>query len=173
MTNHIQTRYVLDANILINAYHDYYPIDLFPGFWEFIDHHISEGRVLIIDRVRAEIKNPPQLVQWIERTTNGVFVPTAIQPAIADSYGQMADWVQENPQYLPAAGDKFARDADGWLIAYASVSSSVVVTNEVFDPNVRIRVPIPNLCDEFDVECKNALELLRDLDAHFEWRQSP
>ncbi len=172
MTHHIQARYALDANILINAYWDYYPIDVFPGFWDFLSYNITVGRILIIDRVRAEIKSPPQLVQWIDQVANSIFVPTVIQPAIADTYGRMADWVQENPQYLPAAGDKFTRDADGWLVAYASVSGSVVVTNEVFDPNVRIRVPIPNLCDEFDVECKKALDMLRDLDAHFNWRQS-
>ena len=173
MTNHIQTKYVLDANILINAYWDYYPIDVFPGFWHFLSNNITVDRILIIDRVRVEIKSPPQLVQWIDQVTNGVFVPTIAQPAIAGTYGRMADWVQGSLQYLPAAGDRFARDADGWLVAYASVSNSVVVTNEVFDPNVRIRVPIPNLCEEFDVECKNTLELLRDLDAHFDWRQPP
>ncbi len=173
MTDHIQTEYVLDANILINAYWDYYPMDVFPGFWDFLSNNIAVGRILIIDRVRAEIKSPPQLVQWIDQVANGVFIPTIAQPAIADIYGRMADWVQGNLQYLPAARDRFSRDADGWLVAYASASGSVVVTGEVFDPNVRIRVPIPNLCDEFDVECKNALEMLRDLDAHFYWRQFP
>ena len=112
------------------------------------------------------------MVQWVDRVANGVFVPTAVQPAIADTYGRMADWIQGDPQFLPAAGDRFARDADGWLAAYASVSDAVVVTNEVLDPNVRIRVPIPNLCDEFDVTYQNTLAMLRELNAHFEWRQS-
>lgn len=171
MTNHIQTKYALDANILINAHWDYYPIDVFPGFWDFLSNNITVGRILIIDRVRGEIKSLPQLVQWIDQVADSTFVSTVIQPAIADTYGRMADWVQGNPQYLPAAEDKFARDADGWLVAYGYISDSVVVTNEVFDPNVRIRVPIPNLCDEFDVEYKNALDMLRDLDARFHWQQ--
>ena len=49
MTSHIQIKYALDANILINAYRDYYPIDVFPGFWDFLSNNITVGRILIID----------------------------------------------------------------------------------------------------------------------------
>ena len=87
------------------------------------------------------------------------------------SYGEMADWVQENPQFLPAAGEEFARGADGWLAAYARVIDAVLITNEVFIPDARRRVPIPNLCRQFDVSYRNMLGMLRDLDMQFDWRQ--
>ena len=163
--------YAVDANVLISAYRDYYPPDLFPGVWDSMAHHIVAGRLLIIDRVRAEITGPLGLVQWADQASNGTFVSTVSQ-LVAASYGKMADWVHENLQFLPAASEEFARGADGWLAAYALVTGAVLVTNEVFIPDVRRRVPLPNLCRQFDVSYRNMLGMLRDLDMRFDWRQS-
>ena len=166
-----QNAYVVDANILISAYRDHYPPDLFPGVWDSMAHHIAAGRLLIIDRIRAEITSPLGLVQWLEQACSGVYASTVSQP-IVTSYGEMVDWVQDNPQFLPAVSEEFARGADGWLVAYARVTGAVLVTNEVFRPEARGRVPIPNLCRQFDVSYLNMLGMLRNLDMRFDWRQS-
>ena len=166
-----QNAYVLDANILISAYRDHYPPDLFPGVWDSLTHHIADGRLLIIDRIRSEITSPSGLVQWLDQAGDGTYVSTALQ-SVAATYGEMADWVQDNPQFLPAASEEFARGADGWLAAYARVADAVLVTNEVFIPDARRRVPIPNLCRHFHVSYLNMLGMLRDLDMRFDWRQS-
>ena len=171
MMNLEQSAYAVDANILISAHRDHYPPDLFPGIWDSMAHHIVAGRLLIIDRVRAEITSPSGLVQWADQASNGTFVSTVSQP-VAATYGEMADWVQENPQFLPAASEEFSRGADGWLAAYALESGAVLVTNEIFIPDVRRRVPLPNLCRQFDVTYRNMLGMLRDLDMRFDWRQS-
>ena len=42
MTNHDQIRYLPDADVLIAAYRDRYPPDLFPGFWDCLSHHLAE-----------------------------------------------------------------------------------------------------------------------------------
>lgn len=166
-----QNAYAVDANILISAYRDHYPPDLFPGVWDSMTHHIVDGRLLIIDRVHAEITSPPRLVQWVEQACSGAYVSTVSQPVVT-TYGEMVDWVQDNPQFLPAASEEFARGADGWLAAYALATGAVLVTNEVFIPDVRRRVPLPNLCRRFDISYRNMLGMLRDLDMRFDWRQS-
>ena len=165
-----QSAYALDANVLISAYRDHYPPDLFPGVWDSMAHHIAASRLLIIDRVHAEITSPPGLVQWLDQACSGAYVSTVSQPVVS-AYGEMADWVQDNPQFLPAAGEEFARGADGWLAAYARVTGAVLVTNEVFRPDARRRVPLPNLCRQFGVGYINMLGMLRDLDMRFDWRQ--
>ena len=169
--NLAQNAYAMDANILISAYRDHYPPDLFPGVWDSLAHHIAAGRLLIIDRIRAEITSPPGLVQWLDQACCGAYASTASQPVVA-TYGEMVDWVQDNPQFLPAAIEEFARGADGWLAAYARVINAVLTTNEVFIPDARRRVPIPNLCDQFSVSYLNMLGMLRNLDMRFDWRQS-
>ncbi len=162
--------YALDANVLISAYRDHYPPDLFPGVWDSIAHHITAGRLLIIDRIRAEIIGPSGLVQWLDHACSGSYVSTVSQPVVA-TYGEMADWVHQTAQFSAAASEEFARDGDGWLAAYASVTGAILVTNEVFRPDARRRVPLPNLCRQFNVSYLNMLGMLRNLDMQFDWRQ--
>ena len=169
MTNHDQIRYLPDADVLIAAYRDRYPPDLFPGFWDCLSHHLAAGRMLIIDRVADEMLFPIELVRWVEHAANGYFPTTAAQP-IVDAYRQLMDWVQESPQFTPAARDDFARGADGWLAAYAMVHGAVVVTNEVSAPNARRKVPLPDLCEQFQIRSINTVDMLRGVGASFTWQ---
>ena len=77
--------------------------------------------------------------------------------------------VKGNRQFTEAAGDEFGRVADGWLAAFAKANHAVVVTQEVYDPNSKKRVPLPNLCRRFDVTSMDTFEMLKELDARFDW----
>ena len=123
---------------------------------------------MIIDRVFDEIISPVALVEWTERATSNTYVTTSTQP-IADAYRQLIDWVQDNPRFTDAARIGFAGSADGWLAAYAMANGAVVVTNEVSAPEARRKVPLPNLCRQFDIQCINTFEMLRGLGVQFEW----
>ena len=80
------------------------------------------------------------------------------------------DWVQDSSQFTQAAKDAFAGKADGWLVAYAMGGNThVVVTNEVYDPNIRREVKLPNICKQFEVDYQDTYEMLRILGARFEW----
>ncbi len=165
-------RYVLDANVFMTAYHSYYSPGICQGFWDCLEHYCLEGSVLSIDRVRAEILGPPGLVEWRNQAPGGMFAPSG-EPEIADRFSRMQAWVRARDQFLPAAKDEFARVADGWLAAYAKVHDVVVVTQEVFNPDIRKKVPLPNVCREFDVPYVSTFDMLNDLDVHFDWRQPP
>ena len=169
MTNHAQTRYLPDADVLIAAYRDRYPPDLFPGFWDCLSHHLATGHLLIVDRVSDEIIFPIELSQWMEQATNDYFPTTATQPVV-NAYRQLMDWVQENPQFTPAARADFARGADGWLAAYAMVHGAVVVTNEVSAPDAKKKVPLPDICDQFQAFSMNTVAMLREIAANFTWQ---
>ena len=160
------TRYVLDANIFIAAWRDHYPIDLYPGFWECLQRFEQEKRLLSVDRVRDEISSPKNLVTWLRQHWRDTFALTT-EPQTARVFSQMQTWVQANDQLLPAAKHEFASAADGWLAAYAKVHGTVLVTNEVLDANVRRRVPLPNLCVQFDVDYCNTIDMLRGLGVTF------
>jgi hypothetical protein len=75
----------------------------------------------------------------------------------------MVRWVYNQPQYNDEAKKEFADDADGWVIAYAEHNGLVVVTQEVYNPDVKTKVPIPNVCREFNVEYVNTFDMLREL----------
>lgn len=162
--------FLLDTNVFIQAHRRYYALDLCPGFWECLNHYCQEPRLLSIDRVRAEIDEGDGLDGWVKRAPNERFVSTAEQ-AIASMFGEMMAWVQGNEQFLSAARAEFARVADGWLIAYAKVHGLSVVTHEVFDPNIKRKVPIPNVCREFNVPVVDTFLMLRSLEVRFGWLQ--
>ncbi|MER3425446.1 MAG: DUF4411 domain-containing protein, partial [Nitrospiraceae bacterium] len=53
--------------------------------------------------------------------------------------------------------------ADGWLVADAKVNSCVVVTQEVFDPVIKRKVPIPNMCQALSVPYIDTFDMMRRL----------
>ena len=165
--------YLLDANIFMTAWRDHYPPDLCPGFWQCLEHHSRNGRLLSIDRVRDEIINPPDLVEWVRQVSGDMFASSR-EPVVNDVYSEIQQWVNDNAQFSPAAKDEFARVADGWFAAYAKVHEAVLVTNEVFHADARRRVPLPNICKQFDtLPPINTLQMLRELGVRFDWNQNP
>ena len=165
--------FVLDTNVFIEAHRRYYAQDLCPGFWECLTHYCREQRLLSIDRVRDEIfapSVPDALVDWVNQAPSGLFVSSA-DLLVSHAYKEMLHWVQRNGQFLPEAKMEFAEVADGWVAAYARVHNAVVVTQELFRANVRRRVPLPNVCREFGVDYRDTFEMLRELEARFDWRR--
>ena len=163
-------RYVLDANVFIQAYRRYYAFDLCPGFWESIPHFFAAGRIISVDRVRRELATGDVLDQWAGATAPVVlFAATDGAPVIA-GFGTMMQWAQAHPQYNQAAKAEFAQEADGWLVAYAQANGCVVVTHEQADANVARRIPIPNVCAQFGVPYVTTFDMLRDLGVRFTWQ---
>ncbi len=165
----LATRYLLDTNIFIAAWRDHYPIDLYPGFWACLERFVHEKRILSLDRVQKEIAGPKELVIWLRHNWRGAFASTR-DPDVTGAFSKIHDWVQSNSQFLSAAKHEFARNADGWLVAYAKVHSAILVTNEVYNEEVRRRVPLPNLCRKFGVEVCNTIGMLRGLGVAFDLR---
>lgn len=159
-------RYSLDANIFIAAWRDHYPIDLHPGFWECLKRFKQEKRLFSVDKVHDEINSPNDLVAWLKQHWHGAFHLTN-ERQTTSVFSQMQRWVQANGQFLSAAKHEFASAADGWLAAHAKVHGNVLVTNEVFDANVKRRVPLPNLCKTFGIDYCNTIDILRGLGVTF------
>ena len=62
---------------------------------------------------------------------------------------------------------RFAQGADGWLVACAKQNGYKVVTQEVLDPLRKNGVPIPNVCQAFNVSFVDTFKMLRELDVKF------
>ena len=165
----VDTTYALDANIFMSAWHDHYPIDLYPGFWECLENYSMAGRLRSIDRVRDEIICPDALIKWLDRNWSGSFITTQDQDVV-NAFSEMQRWVQSNAQFLRVAKSDFAGTADGWLAAYAKIHGVVLVTNEVFDANIKRRVPLLNLCKRFGITYVNTVDMLRGIGVRFDLR---
>lgn len=161
-------QYLLDANVFIEAKNKYYGFSLCPGFWNarLVQH--SKNRVFSIDKVRAELVDQgDELSDWAKDRAPATFFKKTHDQAVIELFGKMAAWVNAQPQFTPAAKADFASVADGWVVAYAKVNGLLVVTHEEFAPEAQKKVPMPNVCLEFDVTYANTFEMLNDLKVKF------
>lgn len=105
--------YVLDANVFMQAHRRHYAFDICPGFWDSLLYFHQAGRIISLDRVKAEIDDGDALAGWVKKTApTSLFAPTA-DSAVVGHFTSMMKWVQDEPQYRPDAKSQFARAADG------------------------------------------------------------
>ena len=164
-------KYILDSNVFIDAKNTYYAFDICPAFWEFIIASYSAKLLFSIDEVERELfkkAGKEDLKQWIENNlqNTGFFLDTKDR-MVLQKYIEIGDAVNRNAQYFRKAKAEFFDGSDLWLIAYAAVYGFVVVTHEQKKIGVKKRVPIPNVCDEFNVDYCNIFEMLKELGAQF------
>lgn len=156
-------KFLLDANVLIAAHRSYYAFDLCPGFWQSVLDGFAAGRIYSTQRVKAELlKGGDVLSDWVELILPDEFFLDDSTAGIAAEFSPMMAWVVTKG-FLPAAQAKFAKDADGWLMATSKKEGFCLVTHEGRQEGAKARVPMPNVCEEFGVEYCNTFEMLREL----------
>jgi hypothetical protein len=161
-------RYVLDANTFIAARQSYYGFDICPGFWRALIRQHDAKRVCSIDKVKSELlAGHDKVTEWVRSTAPDTFFKKTADKRVGDAFADMVNWVLSQAQFTSDAKAEFASVADGWVIAYAKANGLVVVTHEVYAPDARRKVPMPNVCDAFGVEPCNTFEMLRDLKVQF------
>jgi hypothetical protein len=164
-------KFLLDANVFIEAKRRYYAFDLCPGYWESLVWNHQEDRVQSLDRVKQELeRGGDDLKQWVTSVMPGTCFASSDDPLVTGEFAQILAWVQGQAQFFPEAKAEFAGNTDGWLVAYAKAKSLVLVTQEVFARDARRTVPIPNVCEAFGVTYVNTYEMLRELATQFSWQ---
>lgn len=161
--------YALDANVFIQAHRRHYAFDICPGFWDCLPIHHAVGRIISIDKVRAELLeggDEDALEAWVKNTAPGTLFASTQHAGVSERFAEMMRWVATG-HYLLSAVSEFAAAADGWLAAYASVQGLTVVTHEEHRPERRNRVPLPTLCLQFGVPYLDTFSMLRDLGSRF------
>lgn len=144
------TRFVLDANVFIEAHRRYYAFDICPGYWAALIAHHGGGRLCSIDRVKDELDaQADALSQWAQQQLPAAFFVGTGDQTVVTWFGNIMAWVQAQAQYFPAAKAAVAAGVDGWLIACAKAQSLVVVTNEQPAPASKSQVKIPDVCNAF------------------------
>lgn len=157
--------YVLDSSVFIQAKRQYYAFDLVPSFWDALVTKAQAGQVQSIDRVKAEInRGQDDLMKWANSNFLQWFFRTD-QTDVYQSYRNVIKWANDQPQFSEAAKSEFAcvDNADAWVIAYASARKYIVVTQEIFSPDIKRRILIPNVCKAFSVKFVDTFEMLRKL----------
>ncbi len=162
--------YLLDANVLIDANRDYYPITRVPEFWEWLVYIGTNGRVKIPLEVYEEIKDGnDDLGRWAREVE--------VKEALVLDEGADVSLVSRiiNEGYAPDLTDdeveKLGRDP--FLIAYALASPGdrcVVTTEGSRLRRQRANRHVPDVCNDLELRCCNTFEFVRALDFKTGWR---
>lgn len=162
--------FVVDTSVFTQANRQYYPFDICPGFWDCLLHHAQSSMIISIDRVKDEIKaGNDDVTKWSATSAPNSFFASTSDPGVITEFSAMMQWVQANSQFLAEAKTEFAKVADGWVVAYAKTHNLTLVTQEVYAPGVKKRVPLPNVCKEFGVACASTYDMLRALGVSLIW----
>jgi hypothetical protein len=155
--------YLLDANVLIDANRDYYPISRIPEFWGWLIEIGSKNLAKIPIEVYEEIKDgTDDLAKWAKRR----------QVSEALLFDEEADSVLISRVLAEGYATDLTDDEvvklgrDPFLIAYALlVKERCVVTTEVSKPKKqRANRHVPDVCTHLGIKYCNTFEFVRDLD---------
>ena len=160
--------WLLDANVFIEAHKRYYAFDICPGFWKCLAYYHNQGKLMSIDWVKTEIDaNKDALSNWVGTSALKGFFHSSNEPTTQGHYSTIIEWVSSE-DFKTEAKSEFAAGADGWLVAYAKTHDMILVTDEKPNPNIKRRVPIPNVCQQFNIPYINTFSMLRKLEVEFE-----
>jgi hypothetical protein len=106
--------YLLDANVFIAAKNLHYGLDFCPAFWEWLAREHAAGTVFSVEKVVDELRPADdELAQWVA----GLADSFSLKPdaSTAGSLARVAQWVNAQTQYSPAAKSTFLQIADHYL----------------------------------------------------------
>ncbi len=128
--------YLLDANILINAERDYYPIEQVPEFWDWLLHYASEGQVKqpaeILEEVLKGGKNPDKdpLLAWLK--ADGVQEALRLDEEVIQIHVQRVVYEGYGPDLTDTELEEVGLDPILIAYALASPAERIIVTAENF-----------------------------------------
>jgi hypothetical protein len=164
--------YLLDANVLIDANRDYYPITRVPEFWEWLSHVGENGHVKIPLEVYEEVKDgKDDLATWAKAGK----VEAALLLREEADVPSVSKVIDEGyaPDLTDEEVEKIGRDP--FLIAYALavVGERCVVTTEVSKPKrQRANRHLPDLCVDFGVPWCDTFAMVRALNFSTTWKSA-
>lgn len=155
--------YLIDANVLIRADADYYPLDRVPQFWDWLLDQATADRIKIPLEIHQEVADGnDDLAKWIaQKHVSDVLIldeevdQDVFNDVLANGYAD-----DLNDTELQETGN------DPFLVAYARMEEGrVVVTKETSKPSKkRGRRKLPDACDDCGIEWMDDFRLYRILD---------
>ena len=158
------TKYLLDANVFIQAKNLHYGFDFCPAFWEWLEAKNEAGTVASIEKVGDELHDiEDELSKWAKERGDGFFLPP--DEAVVPVLTEVSSWAY-GQHYEAAAVSTFLQVADYWLVAFAKAHEWVIVTHEVPSDSAK-KIKIPNACIGLGIRCVSPYEMLRRERAKF------
>jgi hypothetical protein len=159
--------YLLDANVLIDANRDYYPMARVPEFWEWLENVGKNGNAAIPLEVHEEISDGHDaLANWSKQDSikSALLFREEVDVSLIShviDHGYASDLTDDEVETI---------GRDPFLIAYAlkDASARCVVTTEA-SKRQRANRHLPDVCRDLGVRCCNTFEFVRALNFSTKW----
>ena len=152
--------YLLDANVLIRAHEDYYPIDRVPQFWVWLLGLAEAGHAKLPFEIYHEIAvSTGPLKDWVSssQVKKALVLEEEVHPDLLHRVLTQG--------YAPVLDDSelVKIGCDPMLVAYGLADSSrVVVTKEVSKPSKqRANRKVPDVCNNVGVKWAKDFDFFR------------
>ncbi len=146
-------KYSIDTSSIIQAWHRYYPIDIFPTLWSRLEQLVDHGDLGATEEVLVELeKKDDDVLAWVRRQT-GMIVPMdqGVQLAVRRI-------LQDYPRLVDTRRNRSG--ADAFVIGLAMVEGITVVTDERRTGRAE-RPHIPDVCAALGVACIDFVGMIR------------
>jgi hypothetical protein len=150
-------KYLIDANVFIQAKNLYYRFDFCEGFWAWLLSAHEAGLVFSIKKVRKELVSGDKadlVRKWAEDLPDDFFLDDDADKAVMQTYAQVMQWANASKHYSPQAKAEFAKlkVADPFLVAVAKRYDYEIVTQEKSNTASKKKIYLPDAADTFDVK---------------------
>ena len=159
--------YLLDANVLIDANRDYYPLTRVPEFWEWLLHQAALERIAVPLEISEELTEGSDVLSaWIRDHRQALVLQESVREELVAEVTSLGYADNLDDEEI----EKLGRDP--FLIAYALADRAgrCVVTTEASRPTLSANRHIPDVCLSLGVRCRNTFQLLRELNFSTRWK---
>lgn len=166
--------FLLDANVLIDANRDYYPINSVPEFWEWLLYHGEQGKIKIPEEIYKELTNgTDSLSEWVKKPET----KSALLHDKEVDVGLVRQVVNDGYAKNLSDTDFEQLGNDPFLISYAlntpEDNQICIVTTETSRPSkVGANRHIPDVCKSLSINCCNSFEFFKALSFSTHWRDN-
>jgi hypothetical protein len=145
--------YCFDTSALLDAWIRWYPVDVFPSFWEKMDALVANGQIVSPDEIFAELeKKEDDLHAWV-KSRRKMFCALD-----ASTITQVREILAVYPRLVDT--QKGRSQADPFVIAVAKIKGLTVVTGENFGTANKPKIPF--VCNELGIPSIGIVKFIRE-----------
>lgn len=164
-----KVKYLIDANVFIQAKNMYYRFDFCGGFWDWIHTAHAGGHVYSCKKVMDELTAGPAAdpaKAWAKTLPPTFFLDDTADPNVMAHYGDIMKWAN-NSAFRPAAKAHFAKAnvADAFLLAVAKRHGYAIATQEKSNPDTLKKIYLPDAAIAHGVPTAYVYNMLSELAA--------
>lgn len=158
-------KFILDADVFIQAKNLHYRFDFCTGFWDWITQAHNGDIVFSIQKVRSQLissNKTDKAKLWAESTKTGFFLDDQNDPQVMEEYAKLITAVTAKTQYNLSAINWFldSKNADAFLIAAAKRHGFMLITHEVSAPDSKSDIKIPDAAKLVGVKTMHIFDCL-------------